>query len=150
MSTKRRGLGKGVDALFSAEEKVSSEGAEEPDVSSSKVKDKTSKLEVIRPQSEVVGSQLEGLSSKLEVGRSVLEGVSYNQEAMKIAIREADKNPRITMWSPVSTAMLKYLRKTIPEFSISEEASILLEDAITRKYPDLYEGLKKEKDRSRL
>jgi hypothetical protein len=80
----------------------------------------------------------------------LLEGLSYNQEVLKRSIQEADKNPRITLWSPISTAMLKYLRKTIPEFSISEEASILLEEAVTRKYPDLYEGLKKEKDRSRL
>lgn len=146
MSTKRRGLGKGVDALFPAEEKVPSEVQEEADLVSSNVEDKSSKLEL--KSSQVEGSQLEGLSSK--VGSSVLEGVSYNQEAMKIAIREADKNPRITLWSPISTAMLKYLRKTIPEFSISEEASTLLEEAITRKYPDLYEGLKKEKDRSQL
>jgi hypothetical protein len=44
--------------------------------------------------------------------------------------------------------VLKYLSKTIPEFSISEEASTLLEEAITMKYPELYEGLKKEKEGS--
>jgi hypothetical protein len=189
MSTKRRGLGKGVDALFSAEEKVPSEEPEEVDLASSKVEDISSKLDVISPD-EGDGSLLKGKSSKSEVrrsdvevktsqvedgvsrldvkrsklenkssgagvgrpevegGSSVLEGVSYNPDAMRIAIREADKNPRITLWSPVSTAVLKYLRKTIPEFSISEEASTLLEEAITMKYPELYEGLKKEKEGS--
>jgi len=49
------------------------------------------------------------------------------------------------VWSPVSAAMLKYLRKTIPEFSISEEASNLLEEAIITKYPELYKTLERTK-----
>lgn len=155
MSAKRRGLGKGVDALFSAVEEEPPEAPEEPGLASSKledrsskVEDRSSKVEVLSSESELEdkGSKLKVESSELEVNSSKLEGVSYNQDVMKIAIIEADKNPRITLWSPVSSAMLKYLRKTIPEFSISEEASLLLEEAIVRKYPDIYEGLKKEKD----
>jgi hypothetical protein len=207
MSTKRRGLGKGVDALFSAKTTEESGGAE---FTSSKVEDKSSKLEVrssqeegasaqlkgirskdeeIRPKEEgnrselevvtsgvdalfpaeatersggselisskrkekrseidVRSSQEEGTSAQLKGKSSKLEHISYNQTAMQVAIRDADKNPRITLWSPVSTAVLKYLRKTTPEFSISEEAGTLLEDAIKKKYPELYEGLKREKE----
>lgn len=167
MSTKKRGLGKGVDALFPAEAVEPSEVPEKGDFVDSKVEDKSSKLEVsssdveVRssqvktPDSQVIeledkSSELKVKSSKVEDLSSKLEDISYNQDAMKVAIREADKNPRITLWSPVSTAMLKYLRKTIPEFSISEEASHLLEEAIVRKYPDLYEGLRREKDRDQL
>lgn len=151
MSAKRWGLGKGVDALFSAVEEVPSEASEEPGIASSKVEDISSKVEVLSSESELEdrGSKLKVESSELGVNSSKLEGVSYNQDVMKIAIIEADKNPRITLWSPVSSAMLKYLRKTIPEFSISEEASQLLEEAIVRKYPGIYEGLKKEKEGGR-
>ncbi|MGD9566665.1 MAG: hypothetical protein AB7V64_11015 [Methanothrix sp.] len=151
MSAKRRGLGKGVDALFSAGEDEPAEASEDPGLASSKLEDKSSKLEVLSSESELEdrGSKLKVESSELEVKSSKLEGTSYNHDTMKIAIREADKNPRITLWSPVSSAMLKYLRKTIPEFSISEEASQLLEEAIVRKYPGIYEGIKKEKEGGR-
>ncbi len=150
MSTKRRGLGKGVDALFPAEEEVPSEELEEAGLTGSQLEDKSFKSEVGRSNLEVGTSQgdskPEDKRSKVEGGSSLLEGLSYNQEVMKRSIQEADKNPRITLWSPTSTAMLKYLRKTIPEFSISEEASTLLEEAIVRKYPELFENLKKEKE----
>lgn len=35
--------------------------------------------------------------------------------------------------------MLRVLRKTIPEFSMSNEASELLEEAVRRKYPEIWE-----------
>ena len=56
-----------------------------------------------------------------------------------------DKNPRITLWSSRSAAVFRYLRKTEPEFSISREASILIDEAVSKKYPeiwDLFEDLK--------
>lgn len=49
-----------------------------------------------------------------------------------------DKNPRITLWSSKSSAVFRYLRKTEPEFSISKEASILIEEAVSKKYPDIW------------
>lgn len=52
---------------------------------------------------------------------------------------EVNKNPRISLWSAKSAACLRYLKKTTPEFSISNEASLILEDAIKDKYPDIWE-----------
>ena len=49
-----------------------------------------------------------------------------------------DKNPRITLWSSRSSAVFRYLRKTEPEFSISKEASILIEEAVSKKYPEIW------------
>ena len=49
-----------------------------------------------------------------------------------------DKNPRITLWSSRSAAVFRYLRKTEPEFSISREASILIDEAVSKKYPDIW------------
>lgn len=50
-----------------------------------------------------------------------------------------DKNPRITLWSSRSAAVFRYLRKTEPEFSISREASILIDEAVSKKYPEIWE-----------
>lgn len=49
-----------------------------------------------------------------------------------------DKNPRITLWSSRSSAVFRYLRKTEPEFSISKEASLLIEEAVAKKYPEIW------------
>ncbi|HHI00855.1 MAG TPA: hypothetical protein ENL40_05230 [Thermococcus litoralis] len=66
-----------------------------------------------------------------------------NKEALEISLQEALKNPRITLWSPEAAAVLRYLRKTIPEFSISNEASKLLEKAIKEKYPEIWSIVEK-------
>ncbi|USG99442.1 hypothetical protein K1720_07925 [Thermococcus argininiproducens] len=63
--------------------------------------------------------------------------------ALMLSVQEALKNPRITLWSPEATAVLRYLRKTVPEFSISNEASKLLEKAIKEKYPEIWESVEK-------
>ena len=54
-------------------------------------------------------------------------------------ILEVHKNPRISLWSAKSAAVLRLLKKTKPEFSISKEASALIEEAVKNKYPDLWE-----------
>ena len=51
---------------------------------------------------------------------------------------EVNKNPRISLWSAQSAATLRYLKKTTPEFSISKEASLILEEAIAEKYPEVW------------
>ena len=53
-------------------------------------------------------------------------------------IETVEKNPRITLWSARSAAVLRYLRKTEPEFSISSEASDLIDAAIAEKYPEIW------------
>ncbi|MCQ2737794.1 MAG: AAA family ATPase [archaeon] len=53
-------------------------------------------------------------------------------------IEIVENNPRITLWSAKSAAVLRYLRKTEPEFSISNEASKLIEEAIAEKYPEIW------------
>ncbi len=56
------------------------------------------------------------------------------QEVMEIV----HKNPRITLWSVHSSAVFRYLRKTQPEFSISNEASSLIDEAVSQKYPEIW------------
>ena len=50
----------------------------------------------------------------------------------------------IAVWSPEISAVLWYLKKTTPEFSISDEARTILEEGLGRKYPELYQRIKEE------
>mgnify|MGYP001136373220 CR=1 FL=1 len=62
-------------------------------------------------------------------------------EELSEALVEARRNPRISAWSPTASAVFRYLRKTVPEFSISSEVRVLLEDAVRKKYPLLWERI---------
>lgn len=112
----KKALGKGMDALFpEAEREVVTEKLETDKVKSDKLK--TEKLE----------------TDKLKV---------VSNEVVTAAAKESQENPRVVSWSPTSSAVLRYLRKTVPEFSISNEASQLLEEGVKRKYPEIWEKVK--------
>ena len=61
-----------------------------------------------------------------------------NKEIIPEIIQTVTKNPRITLWSIQSASVLRYLRKTRPEFSISKEASLLIDNLIKVKYQDIW------------
>ena len=61
-----------------------------------------------------------------------------NQEEINEIVKIVSKNPRITLWSQKSAAVFRYLRKTKPEFSISKEASKLIDEAVCVKYPEIW------------
>ena len=61
-----------------------------------------------------------------------------NKEIIPEIIQTVTKNPRITLWSIQSASVLRYLRKTRPEFSITKEASLLIDEAIREKYPEIW------------
>jgi len=60
------------------------------------------------------------------------------KQSIDDVIKIIEKNPRITLWSAKSAAVLRYLRKTEPEFSISKEASKLVDESIQNKYPEIW------------
>ena len=70
----------------------------------------------------------------------------FNLEHVEEVKKIVEKNPRITLWSSRSSAVLRYLRKTEPEFSISKEASKLIEEAVYKKYPEIWELFDEEND----
>lgn len=87
-----------------------------------------------------------GISESEDVSgdKSSEESVSNSQDVKKQenvaeVLDIVDKNPRITLWSSRSAAVFRYLRKTEPEFSISREASILIDEAVSKKYPDIWD-----------
>ena len=120
---KERRLGKGLAAIISQTDEVTSE-----EVGSDKgISDEIRSNEVI--------------SEEMRIGKVRSEELISNK--LEDAVMEATRNPRISLWSPKSAAVLRYLRKTVPEFSISEEARSLLEDAIKRKYGKIWEEVER-------
>jgi len=57
------------------------------------------------------------------------------------AIRIAQEEPRITFVNNKVKAVLVYLRKTVPDISISKMAAEMVEDAVKQKYPELWQRL---------
>ena len=74
------------------------------------------------------------------------ETFDYNPEHVEEVKKIVDKNPRITLWSARSSAVFRYLRKTEPEFSISKEASKLIEEAVSKKYPEIWDLFDEDDD----
>ncbi|MDD1775489.1 MAG: AAA family ATPase, partial [Methanobacterium sp.] len=107
-------LGKGLDAL------IRKDYLDEEPVKSDQIKkkEKTSKKE-----EATQGKEKSDASSKREHDSISLK---VNDEIVEAVLREVHKNPRISLWSAKSAAVLRFLKKTRPEFSISNEASLLI------------------------
>lgn len=91
-----------------------------------------------------IGALISEEEVKPENSEVVTEKLEVKTAKVGDAMKEANENPRISLWSFKSAAVLKYLRKTIPEFSMSDEASKLLEEAIKDKYPQIWEEMEKQ------
>ncbi|OEC88777.1 MULTISPECIES: hypothetical protein [Methanobacterium] len=114
-SDKKQGgaLGRGLDALISKEY----------------VKD--SETETVKE--EIVAKEpVESIEESAEVN-------VIHQKIIDAILEDVQKNPRVSFWSARTAAVLRFLRKTEPEFSISSEASLLMEEAVKEKYPEIWE-----------
>ena len=77
-----------------------------------------------------------GLDSKVK---------GLNPKALGEAVKGANSNRQsIAIWSPKISAVMWYLKKTTPEFSISEEARAILEEGLEKKYPEIFQKVKEE------
>jgi hypothetical protein len=110
-------------------------------------KDKTLDLKPKGDEPEALDPKDKGsLNSKAKGLNSKAKGL--NLKALGEAVEGANSNRQsIAIWSPKISAVMWYLKKTTPEFSISEEARAILEEGLEKKYPELFqkvkEGLKK-------
>ncbi|MDR3222144.1 MAG: hypothetical protein LBT66_00200 [Methanobrevibacter sp.] len=114
---KKTGLGKGLDALI-------------PIISEKDLKNDISLEDILNKNND--------LKKDNENQENLIKENDIDDENIKEVIKIIEKNPRITLWSSKSAAVLKYLRKTKPEFSISKEASLLMDKAISNKYPEIW------------
>jgi len=98
--------------------------------------------------SESISDTVKGISSEGISSEKILsESTMYNVELLKRITLDAERNPRITIYSPFLVAMLRYLRYTMPAFSMSEEARDMLEESMELKYPDLADEIRKEMEK---
>ena len=97
--------------------------------------------ETIEPESMSIESEAKNHESLLR--KHELGIMNIDSQALNAAIAQGCKDPRISTYSPFVMSVLRYLRKTTPEFSMSEMASDLLENAIREKYPELSAQIEK-------
>ena len=73
--------------------------------------------------------------------------ISYQliSESVRVAYKE---RPRVSFWSPRVSAIMYCLKKTVPDFCKSAEAKTLLEEALSKKYPELYKQITDEMNKS--
>lgn len=89
--------------------------------------------EVLETSESIPGSDRD--EESLQTPQKIQVNPTHVSEVKEIV----NKNPRITLWSARSSAVFRYLRKTEPEFSISKEASTLIDEAVSKKYPEIWE-----------
>jgi len=76
-----------------------------------------------------------------------LKAETLNLKALGDALKGANSNRQsIAVWSPKISAIMWYLKKTTPEFSISDEARTILEEGLEKKYPEIFQKVKEEID----
>ena len=114
------------------------------------VKSKTSKPEGLDINDKALdikpkGNEPKSLDKKDKGLDSKAKGL--NLKALGEAVKGAGSNRQsIAIWSPKISAVMWYLKKTTPEFSISEEARTILEESLEKKYPELFRKVKEEMD----
>lgn len=112
------------------------------------VKSKTSKDEGLDINDKALdlkpkGNEPKSLDKKDKGLGSKAKGL--NLKALGEAVEGANSNRQsIAIWSPKISAVMWYLKKTTPEFSISEEARKILEEGLEKKYPELFQKVKEE------
>jgi hypothetical protein len=65
-------------------------------------------------------------------------GEMLNTENLALALAEANRSPRLCIYSPNVVAMLTYLKLTNPDLVISNVVSSHLEEIFARQYPTLW------------
>ncbi len=125
------------------------------------VKSKTTKPESLNPNDESLSLKPETLNLK-DKGTSQeaktlspndkgldLKPETLNLKALGEAIKGANSNRQtVAIWSPEISAVLWYLKKTTPEFSISDEARSILEKGLQKKYPEIVQRIKAEMNKA--
>jgi hypothetical protein len=73
---------------------------------------------------------------------SRVESLDYS--ALEEAIEEANKKPKLGIYSPLAAAILRYKAITTPRYSMGSELRIVIEQALKEAYPQLYDEIQKK------
>ena len=125
-----------TNVFFNDDEKVEENDVKtDEEISSEKSVENIDSTVNLNEKTEASSEIIEASDDLKEVGSLLSE---KEEKLIDEVIETVEKNPRITLWSARSAAVLRYLRKTEPEFSISSEASDLIDAAIAEKYPEIW------------
>ena len=125
-----------TNVFFNDDEKMEeNDEKEEEKISSEKSVENIDSTVNLNEETDASSEIIEASDDIKEVGSLLSE---KEEKLVDEVIETVEKNPRITLWSARSAAVLRYLRKTEPEFSISSEASDLIDAAIAEKYPEIW------------
>ena len=125
-----------TNVFFNDDEKVEENDVKtDEEISSEKSVENIDSTVNLNEETEASSKIIEASDDLKEVGSLLSE---KEEKLIDEVIETVEKNPRITLWSARSAAVLRYLRKTEPEFSISSEASDLIDAAIAEKYPEIW------------
>ena len=125
-----------TNVFFNDDEKMEENNKkEEEKISSEKSVENIDSTVNLNEETDASSEIIESSDDLKEVGSLLSE---KEEKLIDEVIETVEKNPRITLWSARSAAVLRYLRKTEPEFSISSEASDLIDAAIAEKYPEIW------------
>ena len=125
-----------TNVFFNDDEKMEENNKkEEEKISSEKSVENIDSTVNLNEETDASNEIIEASDDLKEVGSHLSE---KEEKLVDEVIETVENNPRITLWSARSAAVLRYLRKTEPEFSISSEASDLIDAAIAEKYPEIW------------
>ena len=125
-----------TNVFFNDDEKLADDEEKiEEKISSEKSVENINSTVNLNEESDESSKIIEASDNLKEVGSLLSE---KEEKLVDEVIETVENNPRITLWSARSAAVLRYLRKTEPEFSISNEASNLIDAAIAEKYPEIW------------
>ncbi len=76
-------------------------------------------------------------------GAEAATKAQIDRRAVMVSVSQAVAQPRLAFYSPVSAAVLNYLKNTQPRFSISNELAKLVEAELAKRYPLLFSHVKR-------
>jgi hypothetical protein len=101
----------------------------------SKVSNLESKLQTEIP------SRSESAVSGVNSLEPIVESLDYN--VLAEAIDEANRKPKLGVYSPLAAAILRYKAITTPRYTMGSELRAVIEQALKERYPELSEQVEK-------
>jgi hypothetical protein len=79
--------------------------------------------------------------SSVETQKMKDESQCLDLEILQQAIEEGIKYPKVTVYSPIIAAVMRYREITTPRFKLSPEAETRLEKTLKREDPELWKAI---------
>ena len=146
----RKGLGKGLDSLIpnfydedfdsNATQSLEDMLVDNDEPSNEENDSQENKNIFDEVEEEVVQEEDDGENVREEVKEEIQEEETDNDdETSEVLSGDDNDEESVQTLQEIQVDLFRYLRKTEPEFSISKEASTLIDEAVSKKYPEIWE-----------